>query len=526
MMALKPVLLSLMMVSVSVLYAAEPLSVQMVESHGLGDFYCNKSYKTDLATTGWDYVSGLVANAVLKAWERYPEKSDYYAAVKAFADKNTLADGSMILKATGGSALGASNIDDLAAGKIFFTLYQEELRKGNLADANRYKTAATLIRNTLKYNHSRIAEGLPGAGGFFHKASYPSQMWLDGLYMGPAVYAQWQSVFGKNSLDGQQAAWSDIALQFKILHQYTYDPDKQLNYHAWAAIPTDPNAFWANQSAPFKGCNPEFWGRSMGWYFAALTDVLELMPVDHPDRSQLEINYKQVAVGLKRWQDPVSGAWFQLLQYDASKKADGVGDLVGGKRYNIGTTSNYLEASCSCMFTYVFYKGVRLGLLDKETYLPVAEKAYAGLLSTFIRQKQGSSAIDIIQSCASAGLGPSKDPSRTGTVNYYLCGKDVGLAVNEGKAIGTFIMASLEKEWHDQSTAVGPLPAEGGEVACTICAPHEGLYLLRDGHTKMSTHKVMLHKGDNTVYLPVASQKNGRHTSVYTSRGVLLRRFL
>jgi len=68
MMALKPVLLSLMMVSVSVLYAAEPLSVQMVESHGLGDFYCNKSYKTDLATTGWDYVSGLVANAVLKAW--------------------------------------------------------------------------------------------------------------------------------------------------------------------------------------------------------------------------------------------------------------------------------------------------------------------------------------------------------------------------------------------------------------------------------------------------------------------------
>ena len=46
---------------------AEPtLSQQMVEAHGLGDFYCNRHYQADLGTTGWDYVSGLVANAVLK----------------------------------------------------------------------------------------------------------------------------------------------------------------------------------------------------------------------------------------------------------------------------------------------------------------------------------------------------------------------------------------------------------------------------------------------------------------------------
>ena len=48
--------------------------------------------------------------------------------------------------------------------------------------------------------------------------------------------------------------------------------------------------------------------------------------------------------------------------------------------------------------------------------------------------------------CASAGLGPAKDPSRTGTVNYYLCGKDVLVVENEGKAIGSFIMASVEYE--------------------------------------------------------------------------------
>lgn len=508
--------------SCSVLFATEPYSIQMVESHGLGDFYCNKAYKTNLATTGWDYVSGLVANAVLKTWEKYPHKTAYYTAVKTFADRNTATDGSMILNAYGMSALGPSNIDDLAAGKIFFTLFREELHKGNHKDANRYKNAATLIRNTLKFNHSRIAEGLHGAGGFYHKASYPSQMWLDGLYMGPAVYAQWQYEFGDDSPMEQTASWSDIALQFKILHQYTYDPDKQLNYHAWAAIPTDSNAFWANKTEPFKGCNPEFWGRSVGWYFAALTDVLEWMPADHPDRHQLETNYLQVAAGLKRWQDPVSGVWYQLLQYDGTKRADGVGDLVGGKRYNIGTTANYLEASCSCMFTYAFYKGIRLGLLDKDTYLPVAEKAYAGLLSTFVKPKAGSNTIDIVQSCASAGLGPASDLSRTGTANYYLCGRDVGLATNEGKAIGTFIMASLEKETLDELAASLEQQDTVTAMSYTIHAPTEGVYLVRVGKNEAATHKMLLRRGDNTVWLPTGTKNDVRHTSVYTSHGVLL----
>jgi len=69
---------------------------------------------------------------------------------------------------------------------------------------------------------------------------------------------------------------------------------------------------------------------------------------------------------------------------------------------------------------------------------------YQGLLKTFIRKKE--SGIDIIQSCASAGLGPASNPSRTGTSNYYLCGPDVAIVQNEGKAIGTFILASVEYE--------------------------------------------------------------------------------
>ncbi len=419
-------------------------SQKMVESHGLGDFYCNRHHQDSLANTGWDYVSGLVANSVLKAWQLYPEKIEYYNAVKAFADRNTNEDGSMVLNSKGGSALRPSNIDDLPAGNIYFALYEEEMKKGNTKDAERYKNAATLIRNKLKYEHSRIAEGLPGAGGFFHKSSYPNQMWLDGLYMGSPIYAQWQHVFGSADEQDNMESWSDIALQFKTIHHFTYDPEKQLNYHAWTATPNDPNAFWANQQEPFLGCSKEFWGRGMGWFFAALTDVLEFMPKEHPDYNAVLDILQQVAAGIAKRQDAQSGVWFQLLQYDATVTADSVGDTVEGETFNVGNAPNYLEASCSCIFTYSFLKGIRLGLLDKATYLPIAKKAYQGLLDTFIRENEDKT--DIIQTCASAGLGPAKNHSRTGTINYYLCGEDVGITQNEGKAIGTFILASLENE--------------------------------------------------------------------------------
>lgn len=412
-------------------------SKQMVERRALKTFLSNKK-EQQLCTAKWDYVPGLVANSVLKAWQQYPDKLEYYNTVKAYAD--------FCLQGTDTVHVENSNIDDLAAGKIFFALYQHEAEQGNAADAERYKNCVTRLRNKLKYEHERIADSKPGAGGFFHKAKYPNQMWLDGLYMGAALYAEWQYHFGEElGAEDNMQSWSDIANQFKIIHQYTYDSEKKLNYHAWSADPADPNSFWANREAPYVGCSPEFWGRGMGWYFAALVDVLGFMPNTHEDYNALVKITREVAEGLTRYQDEKSGCWYQLLQYDSTKTANNIGDFYCNKIYNVCDKPNYVESSASGMFTYAYLKGVRIGILDKEHYMPVAEKAYHGLVDTFVRDNENGE-LDIIQSCASAGLGPKNDISRTGTANYYLCGKDVHITQNEGKAIGPFIMASLEWE--------------------------------------------------------------------------------
>ncbi|MDR1672358.1 MAG: glycoside hydrolase family 88 protein [Bacteroidales bacterium] len=404
----------------------------MVESRAL------TTYLSGEKEARWNYVAGLVANSVLKTWLQYPEQTAYYEAVKRYADA--------CLKGQDTIAVGESNLDDLAAGKIFFVLYRTELAKGNTEDATRYKNCVTFFRNKMKHNHSRIALPLQGVGGFFHKAQYPNQMWLDGLYMGPALYAEWQYNFGEEEgLDSNNESWTDIANQFITIHTHTYNAETGLNYHAWSADPEDPNSFWAKKKAPYLGCSYEFWGRGMGWYFAALVDVLELMPKTHEDYIEIQDIANQVAAGLKRWQDNESGCWFQLLQYGKDLISNPSGEESGGKIYNQCDHSNYLESSASSMFTYAYLKGIRTGTLNKDEYLPVALKAYKGLLDTFIRTEDDNT-LSIIQSCNSAGLGPARNPARTGTINYYLCGPDVTVVQNEGKAIGPFIMASLEYE--------------------------------------------------------------------------------
>lgn len=405
-------------------FRTDSLYSKWVIDSRMGDFRNKNSTEgfktpTNEAHTIWDYVTGLVAKSILMAHEQYSHKpwSAYYlTGVQYFADNTAM-------------TLGESNIDDLNAGKIFFELYRAALAQGDMTKAATYKANATLCRNKLKNEHTRIGGTLPGKGGFWHKKQYVNQMWLDGLYMGPALYAEWQGNFGAELGEADNtASWNDIALQFDTIFHYTWDAQKKLNYHAWAAEPLNSaSSYWANATT---GRSAEFWGRGMGWFFAALVDVLQYMPANHPARARL-VNYTNlVADGLKARQDAASGCWYQLLQYNNSMK---------GTSCNI---SNYLEASASSMFTYAYYKGIRLGVLDKAVYKPVADKAYRGLIDKFVVE-EGNGKIKIIASCESAGL----SGSRKGDANYYLCGSDVGINNNtEGKALGPFIMASLEYE--------------------------------------------------------------------------------
>ncbi|MBR1632079.1 MAG: glycoside hydrolase family 88 protein [Paludibacteraceae bacterium] len=388
----------------------------VINSH-LGHFN-NKSvsigFKTDTSrcTAQWDYVPGLVAKGVLKACEQYQDQSWAQPWFESMYDYALHAQ----------MKVGLNNIDDLNAAKIFFELYRGALRRGDQQHASFFRQQVDSARNILKYHHRRISANLPGSGGFWHKNIYPNQMWLDGLYMGTAMYGEWQGNFDPDDT----ASWNDIAAQFDTIFVHTWDADKQLCYHAWSAQPMDKRSVaWADS---VTGRSSEFWARGMGWYFAALIDVLEYMPANQPSRRRLEQIVGMVADGLRARQD-ASGCWYQLLQYN---------DALRGSCGQF----NYLESSASSMYAYCYLKGIRIGVLDPVKYMPVAQRAYRGLIEQFV-QTEPDGTISLINSCESAGL----SAKRIGDADYYLCGSDVVINhQTEGKVLGPFIMASLEYE--------------------------------------------------------------------------------
>ena len=180
--------------------------------------------------------------------------------------------------------------------------------------------------------HPRTSEG-----GFWHKKIYPSQMWLDGLYMGEPFYAEYAKTFHED------ADFDDIARQFVFMERHSRDSKTGLLYHGWDE---SRKQRWSNSET---GRSPNFWGRAMGWYAMAVVDTLDYFPENNPQRAELLQILKRLAVAVQHYQDSNSGFWYQVL------------DKAGEK-------GNYLEASAACMFTYALAKGVRKRLLTGELF--------------------------------------------------------------------------------------------------------------------------------------------------------------
>jgi rhamnogalacturonyl hydrolase YesR len=154
----------------------------------------------------------------------------------------------------------------------------------------------------------------------------------------------------------------------------------------------------------------------------------------------------KLAAGIAAKQDAKSGCWYQLINHDGSFSAS---NYDSSYRYTSGPVNNYLESSCTAIFTAAYLKGVRLGLLNKF-YRAIAKKAYKGFIEQFM-VADGKGGVHLIRCCKSAGLGGGS--YRDGSAAYYLMGKDTEPTstngddfYTEGKVLGGFIMAATEYE--------------------------------------------------------------------------------
>ncbi len=342
----------------------------------------------------WDYTQGLVAKAMLETYIATGDTT-YLNYVQAFADYFLLPDGTIRTY-----DLCKYNLDRVNGGNFIYLL-------DSIRPHKEYEQAIELLRSQLA-TQPRTSEG-----GFWHKQIYPSQMWLDGLYMAEPFYAHY-AVWSKERTHTavEDTIFDDVVRQFRVVDSHTLNAATGLNYHGWDESRAQA---WADS---VTGCSPHTWGRAEGWYVMAICDVLDYLPRDHEGRAKLIQILQRVCDALLTYQDKDTKMWCQVLDMPTAE-------------------GNYTESTCSAMFCYAMAKGARMGYL-RSSFGEEAKKAFAGLWQNAVVANEDGT-VSLTRCCAVAGLGGN--PYRSGTYEYYIKEK---VRDNDPKGIGPLILAALE----------------------------------------------------------------------------------
>ncbi len=196
----------------------------------------------------------------------------------------------------------------------------------------RYKDYISLAANHIERVQSRLNDSTL-------VRSFPRKwtLWADDLYMGVSFLCR------MGELSGDIRYFDDAARQVVNFQKYLFDESAGLMHHCWYA------------DSGRRGV--AFWGRANGWAMLAQADLLDRLPVTHPQRDTLLALLRRDISGIACYQAK-DGLWHQLLD-----KPD-----------------SYEETSCSAMFTYVIARGIMRGFID-TSFAPVARLGWEGVMT-------------------------------------------------------------------------------------------------------------------------------------------------
>ncbi|MDD4645065.1 MAG: glycoside hydrolase family 88 protein, partial [Bacteroidales bacterium] len=173
--------------------------------------------------------------------------------------------------------------------------------------------------------------------------------WCDALFMGPPALVKLGMTLG----DQRYIDFSDKL--FRETVDLLWNEEESL-------FARDLNYVWGYSEKDLKEANGQkvFWSRGNGWVMGGLVRILKELPHDYAHRGDYVDLYQKMAKRISSLQMP-DGLWRASLLDPSS--------YPGG------------EASGSGFYCYALAWGINNGLLEKSVYLPVVEKAWAGLNS-------------------------------------------------------------------------------------------------------------------------------------------------
>jgi len=220
--------------------------------------------------------------------------------------------------------------DDIAISQTYFNLYR--LKPDRRLIQATIDTVAKLRR--LPTNPEKAKNGI-------------TWWWCDALFMAPPLLANMSVTLN----DPSYFAFSD-----SLYHQ-TYDRLYNQQEHLFAR---DARYLWTGTAEDKKEGNGQriFWSRGNGWVIGGLALILSELPENHPRRGYYVTLFRQMGARLAELQQP-DGLWRTSLLDPAA--------YAGG------------EGSGSGFDCYALAWGINHGLLDRQQYLPVVQKAWVGL---------------------------------------------------------------------------------------------------------------------------------------------------
>ena len=376
-----------------------------------------KSYLLDFSTKPkWSYVMGIELEGMLDTYLRYGG-DEIRRYCQEYTDTMINAKGDIR-----GYDILDYNLDNIRTGHFVTRMYQQWPEQKNLLAM---QTMMKQLQNQPRTKADKV---------FWHKAIYAYQVWLDGIFMGLPYRCLTAPITAKNAKE-QKAIYDDAVNQLKVTYERTLDPKTGLNRHAYDET---RNTFWADKAT---GLSQHCWGRAQGWYTMALVEVLDALPESYERRSEVIDLLRKDFDAILKWQDKATGTWYQVMD---SPRREG----------------NYLESTCTAMFTYALLKAYRKGYVGAK-YRDAGIRAYKGMINNFIRVNDDKT-ISLTNCCSVAGLGPAATPEveaalkmvnpkgtvkenrrRDGGYDYYL---SEPIRDNDAKGLGPFIWASLEME--------------------------------------------------------------------------------
>lgn len=155
----------------------------------------------------------------------------------------------------------------------------------------------------------------------------PNAVWLDDMFMGVPATAWY------GALTGETKYFDEATKQIRLFKEKMWVPEKGLFRHGWVESMRQHPAF--------------HWGRANGWAILTMSEVLDVLPENHPAREEILELFRSHAFGLLSLQSK-EGFWHQLLDKNDS----------------------YLETSATAIYAYCFAHGINEGWLDATTYGP------------------------------------------------------------------------------------------------------------------------------------------------------------